>query len=59
MAAFSVSPNDKALASAVRLYIYGTGRISKETFNGPELRAMNQAYCIAGGGRGKAPVLTT
>ena len=58
-AAFFVSPNDTSLASAARLYIYGTGHISKETLDDPEFRAMNQAYYIAGGGRGKAPVLTT
>jgi hypothetical protein len=59
MAAFYVSPGDKALASAARLYIYGTGHMSKETFNDPEFRGMNQAFYVAGGGRGKAPVLTT
>jgi hypothetical protein len=59
MAAFFVSPNDKALASAARIYIYGTGHIFKEAFDDPEFRAINQAYYIAKGGRGKAPVLTT
>ena len=59
MAAYFVSPGDKALASAARLYIYGTGHISKETFDDPEFHSMNQAYYVAGGGRGKAPVLTT
>ncbi len=31
----------------------------KVTFDDPGFRAMSQAYYIAGGGRGTAPVLTT
>ena len=59
MAAYYVSHGDMALAAAARLYIYGRGHMSKATFDDPEFRAMNQAYYVTGGGRGKAPVLTT
>ena len=59
MAAYYVSHGDMALAAAARLYIYGRGHMSKATFDDPEFRAMNQACYVAGGGRGKAPVLTT
>ena len=59
MAAFYVSPKDKALASAAHYYINSKGRVSKETFDDPVFRDMTQAYYEAGGGKGKAPMLTT
>ena len=59
MASFYVPPAEKALAFAARFYIYGKGHVSKETFDDPEFRGMLQAYYEAGGGVGKAPVLTT
>jgi hypothetical protein len=51
MAAFFVSPKDKALATAAFFYIYSKGRVPKATFNDPVFRDMLQAYFEAGGGK--------
>ena len=52
-----VSARDSALAASARSYIYGRGRISKETFDDPAHRDRDQAMFRAGVGKGQAPLL--
>jgi hypothetical protein len=55
---FTLSTAERALTRAAQWYIYGTGRVSKSTFEDDYFRAMTQAYFEAGGGQGEAPHLT-
>jgi hypothetical protein len=52
-----VSARDSALAASARSYIYGSCRISKETFDDPAQRDRDQTMFRAGGGKGQAPIL--
>ena len=56
--AYSVSKRDAALGAQARSYVYGRGRISKESFDDPVMRARDQAMYEAGGGTGTAPFIT-
>ena len=59
-ATFGISPREHALTKAARYYIYGRGRVSKETFNDPEFKNMLKGYYVAAGGRpDDCPFLTT
>ena len=55
---FFVALKQTALTKAARFYVYGSGRVSKETFDDPFFREMLQGYFTAGGGKGKCPILT-
>ena len=58
MSVYYTTPREKALAASARTYIYGTGYLSKSSFEDEEYRARDQAYWNGGGGTRKAPTQT-